>query len=197
MSDRDQILGDVRRALARASAASEIPRGYREVGPPVDAKALFVSRAQDYGVTVTECVAAAVASTLGQLTKGLAVVVPPSLPWPVPEAVVDDHLTPRELDSFDVVVTASALAVAATGTVVLDHSPGQGRRAVSLVPDMHVCVVWASSIVADVPDAIARLSPERPQTWISGPSATSDIELQRVQGVHGPRTLHLVLVTDE
>ena len=104
-------------------------------------------------------------------------------------------LSAAELDTFDVVITRAAVAIAETGTIVLDGSPDQGRRTISLVPDYHLCVVEAGQVVHLVPEAVARLSVGRPLTWISGPSATSDIELERVEGVHGPRTLEVVLVT--
>ena len=110
------------------------------------------------------------------------------------EVVVDDGLTAHELDAFDAVITTAALAIAETGTIVLDGSPGQGRRALSLIPDYHLCVLFDSQVVGMVTEAIRRLAPPRPLTWISGPSATSDIELDRVQGVHGPRTLEVILV---
>ena len=103
-------------------------------------------------------------------------------------------LTSQELDGLDGVITGCAVAIAETGTIVLDAGPAQGRRVLSLLPDLHVCVVTADQVVGTVPEALARLVPARPQTWISGPSATSDIELQRVEGVHGPRMLDVVFV---
>ncbi|WP_129788771.1 LutC/YkgG family protein [Promicromonospora panici] len=109
----------------------------------------------------------------------------------------DAPLSAAELDEIDAVVTAARVAVAETGTIVLDGEPDQGRRAISLVPDVHVCVVRADQVVQTVPEAVHLLGahPDRPLTWISGPSATSDIELDRVEGVHGPRTLHVVLLS--
>jgi L-lactate dehydrogenase complex protein LldG len=133
-----------------------------------------------------------------------SVLVPPALPeeWlsATEVARVADRAesTPGELDEVDSVVTACALAIAETGTIVLDGSPDQGRRRITLVPDHHICVVRVpDQVVPSVPLALERLDPTRPLTWISGPSATSDIELDRVEGVHGPRTLEVVLVSGD
>lgn len=196
MSARDDILASVRRALADADTACvPVPSGYRSRPEPVDLTGRFAERVADYRAVVERCapdeVAARIAAALGAATR---VLVPDGLPWPVAGAIPDTGFSPAELDDFDAVVTGATLGVAETGTIVLTHGPAQGRRALTLVPDLHVCVVRTGDIVADVPAAIGLLDPERPQTWISGPSATSDIELIRVEGVHGPRRLHVICV---
>jgi len=191
---RDQILGRVRRALAAADVSPvHVPRGYRSTGPAdVD---LFAERVADYRAVVVRCGEHEVEARIAEaLPPHARVVVPDGLPWDVPGAVPDDALTALDLDGLDAVVTAATVGIAATGTIVLSHGPGEGRRALTLVPDLHVCVVRVDQVVTDVPDAVALLDPGRPTTWISGPSATSDIELNRVEGVHGPRTLHVLLV---
>ncbi len=204
---REEILGRVRAALADRTPPDEVPWAYgRPVGTGTDtAVDRFVQRTADYRARVVRVgadgVGGAIAEALGAAGATRVVAAPAvrerwaaaaDVDW-----VVDDQLTARDLDTVDAVVTTATLAIANTGTVVLDHGPGQGRRAISLVPDMHICVVFTDQIVDDVPEAVTRLiksgSNTRPLTWISGPSATSDIELDRVEGVHGPRTLHVIV----
>jgi L-lactate dehydrogenase complex protein LldG len=156
---------------------------------------LFVERVADYRATVVRCGPDEVEARIADaLPEGARVVVPAGFGWAVPGAVPDDGLSSADLDGLDAVVTSATVGIATTGTIVLAHGPGEGRRALSLVPDLHVCVVLAEQVVSDVPEGVARLDPSRPTTWISGPSATSDIELDRVEGVHGPRTLHVIVV---
>ncbi len=198
MSARTDILASVRRALAAADrTAVPVPRDYRSAPAPVDVAGLFAQRVADYRAVVSRCSAAAVCDHIIQaLGASYVVVVPAGFSYPVPGALRDTGQSAAELDRVDGVVTEASVGIAATGTIVLEHGPGQGRRALSLVPDLHVCVVRESQVVPDVPAAVAVLDPGRPQTWISGPSATSDIELNRVEGVHGPRRLHVILVAE-
>ncbi|MFJ9096945.1 lactate utilization protein C [Streptomyces sp. NPDC102405] len=208
MSSRERILGRVRRALADApSEDTPIERAYlrehgdRSVEETVE---LLAENLADYRAIVHRCTAADLPATLAGMLAARGsktVLVPPGLErsWlaeadteQVPDVV---ETTPHELDRIDSVVTACAVAVAETGTIVLDGGPDQGRRRITLVPDHHICVVRVpDQVVSSVPQALERLDPVRPLTWISGPSATSDIELDRVEGVHGPRTLEVVLV---
>lgn len=228
MSAREQILGRISSALRdvprSAAGATVIPRDYVRAqgtggsaagvdgaaGP--DVADLFVERVEDYRAIVDRVdpdgLSAAVAAALGESRR---VVVPAGLDTALlsrlrdVEVVTDGgegrdgvKLTAADLDEIDAVVTGAAVGIAVTGTIVLDHGPDQGRRALSLVPDRHVCIVRLDQVVRDVPTGVARLTAAardgRPLTWISGPSATSDIELERVEGVHGPRTLHVLLV---
>jgi L-lactate dehydrogenase complex protein LldG len=208
VSARDEVLGRVRVALARDGAAATPDSGrtaeYRTHGPagPAHLLDLLAERLTDYRATVRRAqpdeVLPAIIMALAE-RGARRVVRPPGLDlpgWPATvELVTDDgQLSARDLDAFDGVITTAAAAIAETGTIILDGSAGQGRRALSLIPDYHLCLVRASQVVALVPEAVARLRPDRPLTWISGPSATSDIELDRVEGVHGPRTLEVILI---
>ncbi|CAL9663173.1 LutC/YkgG family protein [Streptomyces sp. enrichment culture] len=215
MSSRERILGRVRRALADVPA-DEAPyeravardyareHGRRDVAATVE---LLAENLADYRALVHRCVEGELPGLIARLLAAHgsgSVVVPPGLPagWLAgtgARLVQDDAAsTAPELDRVDSVVTGCAVAVAETGTIVLDGSPDQGRRRITLIPDHHICVVRVpEQVVGGVPQALGRLDPTRPLTWISGPSATSDIELDRVEGVHGPRTLEVVLVDGE
>jgi L-lactate dehydrogenase complex protein LldG len=203
---RRVVLDRIRSALRDAPAAPEVVRDYRTTGehPPGSPQlvSLLTDRLHDYKAAVHHCGSGDLTATLADLLAAAPVgrfVVPADLPadWTVGRDVLRDDgaVSTAELDTVAGVLTAAAVAVAETGTIVLDAGPGQGRRALSLVPDLHVCVVRAEQIVHSVPEALRLLDPRRPLTWISGPSATSDIELDRVEGVHGPRTLQVVIVT--
>ncbi|MET8679697.1 LUD domain-containing protein [Streptomyces sp. NPDC004647] len=213
MSAREEILKRIRRGLVDIPAGElpqDVPvaRDYAKGGDPpagsADAVALLAERLADYGASVRvvspQDAVAAVADALS-VRGATRLVVPQGFPQEWYEAsdaveILRDEppLPVGELDAADGVITTAATAIAATGTLVLDGGPGQGRRALTLVPDLHLCLVRADQVVASVPEALARLDPIRPLTFISGPSATSDIELDRVEGVHGPRTLEVVLI---
>jgi len=204
---RAAILGGIRDALADRPPARAIPRDYeRSLPSGTDIAELFVERVSDYRATVQRTTApelpAAIAAVL-TTHRATRLAVPAGVPddWLAVskvERVGDDPpLSYADLDRLDGVITGCAVAIAETGTIILDAGPDQGRRALSLLPDLHVCVVLVGQVVGSVPEGLARLSPTRPQTWISGPSATSDIELQRVEGVHGPRRLAVILVEGE
>jgi len=189
---REEILARVRNATVGA-VAPERPVLASSGAVSIE---LFVERVADYRAVVERCTPDELTGLVAAAVSGCSVVVPDGLGFEVPGAVVDDGLSSAELDGIDAVVTEARVGIAETGTIVLDHGAGQGRRAITLVPDRHICVVRQDQVVADVPEAVALLDPQRPQTWISGPSATSDIELDRVEGVHGPRNLHVIVVEE-
>ena len=198
---RSVVLGRIRRALADRPAPVEIPRSYDASRPLGDLVELAAERIADYRAEVhrvgPDDVPAKIAELLAE--RGARRMVGPiDLPvaWKVDEAEwLSDSppLSIDQLDAADGVLTGCAVTIAETGTIVLDGGQAQGRRALTLVPDYHLCVVRTDQIVGIVPEALARLEPTRPLTFISGPSATSDIELDRVEGVHGPRTLHVII----
>jgi len=205
VSAREEVLRRIRGALADGPAVPDVPRAYR-VGAPsgLDLASLLADRLVDYRAIVHRCPPDQVAATVAEALerRGSRRIAVPSGLDPVwlslsgVEQVADDPpLAHAQLDALDGAVTGCAVAIAETGTIVLDGGPDQGRRALSLLPDYHLCVVRADQVVGWVPEALPRLDPGRPQTWISGPSATSDIELQRVEGVHGPRTLEVVIIS--
>jgi L-lactate dehydrogenase complex protein LldG len=213
-SSREVVLGRVRAALADVPSDERpedhpVPRDYRAAHVPDDPAALtelLAVNLADYRALVHRCDEAGLPGVIAGLLSehgSRSVIAPVGLPprWLAEAQGVERpadsaELTAARLDAVDSVLTGCALAIAETGTIVLDGGDGQGRRMLTLVPDHHICVVRVpDQVVASLPQAMPRLDPRRPLTWISGPSATSDIELDRVEGVHGPRTLEVVLVS--
>ncbi|MEU8421408.1 LUD domain-containing protein [Micromonospora sp. NPDC048835] len=196
MNARDEILARLRTALADSPPPVQVPRRYRRVDDRADLIEALVDRLEDYRAVVHR--------GLDALPRLLGGVGRLAVPADVPAHWLRGHtgelhrdappLSPAALDGMDAVLTGCAVAVADTGTIILDAGPAQGRRALTLVPDRHICVVRADQVVGLLPEALTRLDPRAPLTLISGPSATSDIELNRVEGVHGPRRLEVVLV---
>ena len=200
MSARDEVLARVRSAIAPVSQDTrEIPRDYRATTE--DGVEAFLERLAHYDARAIHTTPDELDETVrATLTERHAhnIVAPDGLPAAWLSRINPFHDNPPldhdALDGADGVVTTCALAIAQTGTIVLDGGPGMGRRALTLLPDYHLCVVRTEQIVSSVPEALARLDPTRPLTFISGPSATVDIEMVRVKGVHGPRTLDVILV---
>jgi len=212
VSAREEVLARIREALGSGGAVPEVPRGYHEAGSGPAAGdagvvARFCERAAEYRATVRRVPAGELEAAVAGACRehGARCIAVPVAGEPIPRHLpgVDllvDHppISARRLDGIDGVLTGCALAIAETGTIVLDGGERSGRRALTLVPDFHICLVEAADIHAAVPDAIAALAPAaaegRPITFVSGPSATSDIELERVEGVHGPRTLVILVL---
>ena len=196
---REVVLGRIRAALAGVEPVGDVARSYRRSGslPSEDVVARFVERVTDYGARVVS--PDDVPGLLAGRTIGIAPDLPPHLRPAGVTVVEDDGLEPAALDGLDGALTTCGVACADTGTIALTGGPGEGRRALTLVPDLHVCVVGADQVVETVPELFARLEPiaraGRAIVLVSGPSATSDIELERVEGVHGPRRLVVVLAS--
>lgn len=212
MTAREEVLARIRAALAdvpQGERPGDLPveRAYRrhDDTPAAGTVARFAERVADYKAAVQRVAPEELPAALARALQARGVrrlVIPPDLPaaWRPAgvELLVDGELANEVLDAADGVLTGCALGIAETGTIVLDGGARQGRRAITLLPDYHLCVVEATQIVGSVPEAIAALDgaarERRPITFVSGPSATSDIELSRVEGVHGPRTLAVLIV---
>ncbi len=212
LSARAEILQKIRIANAHApdtaiaqSAWSDLPRDYKRTSTLAHNAVLdlLADRLHDYDAQVLRSALADLPRNIAAMLSARSIqrlVVPAGLPpeWLPPGFIFtpDDSLSSAELDRVDGVLTASTLAIAETGTVVLQNVPGQGRRALSLVPDYHLCLVQSADVVQTVPEAMARLQPTAtlPTTFVSGPSATADIEMTRIKGVHGPRFLDVILI---
>ncbi|AOG28198.1 LutC/YkgG family protein [Cutibacterium avidum] len=216
---RTEILARIRRAssdITTSDPVADVSIDW-EYGTGIemdDVVGTFVEKVIDYKATVVRVKGADVPKAVVEGLKATgaehSAVVPVGLDKSWVEAIegagldvrVDDpQLSKQELNGTDAVVTASAAGIADTGSIVLTHVEDQGRRAITLVPDRHVCVIKASQVVSDVPEAIQIVKPAvhdgHPLTFISGGSATSDIELARVDGVHGPRQLYVIVVDDQ
>ncbi len=201
---RAEVLGRIRAALSDRPGPVAVPRDYDRTRDLGDLPALFEKQVADYRAVVRRVPEPALAAEIGSAlaARGARVMAAPAdLPswWRVGEVVwsLDTPMSPLTtafLDRADGVLTGCAVAIAQTGTIVLDTGYAQGRRALTLLPDYHLCVVYADQVVATVPEALAAVTPTSPLTFISGPSATSDIELDRVEGVHGPRDLEVLVV---
>jgi L-lactate dehydrogenase complex protein LldG len=204
-SARETVLGRIRSALSDTAVPPDVARGYRPAGAGSANVDLFCERVADYRATVHRVPSGGLGEALAAACRERGVkllAVPSEAPGDIEgvELVRDDPpLSARTLDGLDGVLTGCALGIAETGTIVLDGAGRSGRRALTLVPDYHLCVIDEAQVVASVPDAVAQLAEAaqagRPITLVSGPSATSDIELDRVEGVHGPRTLDVFVVT--
>lgn len=199
------ILDRVRAAIGARREDPAIPREYRQSPSMPDAARieLLADRLHDYNAGVFYCaesdIAGAIAEALSARGKR-RLGVPAGFPaaW-LPEGfdfVRDEGLSHAEIDGCDGAVTSCEVAIAITGSIVLSHSAAAGRRALTLIPDYHLCIVRADQVVETVPEAIRALRGcrTRPITTIAGPSATADIEMTRVKGVHGPRTLDVIIV---
>ena len=190
--------------MARSIDFAAIRRDYQRHGvrSTEELLELFIDRLNDYGSTVHRCRQSEISSAVYEILKATGrsrILVAPGIPaaWLPSQCnfLVDHNLGYPEIDATDGVLTSCALAIALTGTIVLAHSAATGRRAITLIPDYHLCVVFEEQVLETVPEAIVQLQSfgTAPLTTISGPSATSDIEMTRVKGVHGPRTLEIIL----
>jgi L-lactate dehydrogenase complex protein LldG len=213
-SSQERVLDRIRRATGTTATDlpqltadyAAIPRGYVHKGelPASEKISLLIERLRDYDADVVETTPEALAGSIREklLSGGRQTfAAPPGLPasWMTPEVtwLTDHSLSHQEIENVDGVVTAANCAIADSGTIVLHHSDAEGRRVLSLLPDWHLCVLFASQVVETLPEYFARVAePPKLVTWISGPSATADIEMSRIKGVHGPRHLCVVLVRD-
>lgn len=195
MESKATILGRIQAAAVPAFQANRTPIIFSEAN-----LSHFIEAVEDYKAIVHQVTQKNALALIIKIAERKNIVVPKGFPaeWRPEGAVEDDHFSHRELDAFDAALTLCAIGVEETGTIVLDAGEGQGRRALTLIPDHHICIIRQDQVVASVNEAVQKLSESveqgRPLTWISGPSATSDIELVRVEGVHGPRKLEVIVL---